>query len=106
MVRLSLLLKITILAFLNKIIQGQDQKYCDPSLCTSSNGIIEPHIGCPGNAPNYCPSDDVEIEMTQSWIDYIVHKHNMFRNNLAGGKVGQFLPARRMPLMVRFSCVY
>lgn len=94
---------IILLITLNGSVLGQDQKYCDPSLCTSWNGEIEPHIGCPGNAPNYCPPDTVEIVMTQGWIDYIVHKHNKFRNDLAGGGVGQFPAASRMPLMVRLS---
>lgn len=98
---------IALLLMLSRKVLGQDQKYCDPSLCTSWNGHVEPHIGCPGNAPNYCPPDAVEIEMTQGWIEYIVHKHNKFRNDLAGGGVvGQFPAARRMPLMVRFRLYF
>lgn len=93
---------ISLLTILYNLVLGQDQSYCNPSLCTSWNGIIEPHIGCPGNSPSYCPTDAVEIEMTKNWIEYIVHKHNMLRNNLAGGEVARFPPARRMPLIVRF----
>lgn len=95
------LLLIFVLTFARQIY-SQDEKYCNPSLCRSWDGKVEPHIGCPGNAPNYCPSDAHEIEMTQDWINYIVHKHNKYRNDLAGGSVGKFPQARRMPVMVRY----
>uniref|UniRef100_A0A336KUT9 CSON015468 protein n=1 Tax=Culicoides sonorensis TaxID=179676 RepID=A0A336KUT9_CULSO len=92
-------LKLILLLYFIRGVFNLDQKYCDPALCTRWDGKIDPHIGCPGNAQSYCPPDTQEIEMTQSWIEYIVHKHNVLRNDLAGGRIGEFPAAKRMPLI-------
>lgn len=85
-----------------RFILCQDEKYCNAKLCTDLNGDVNPHIGCPGNAQNQCPSDAKEIKMTKKLICLIVQKHNRLRNDLAGGAVAPFPSASRMPLLVRF----
>lgn len=85
---------------INSIVRfawGQNQKYCDWSLCHG-----RPNIGCPGNAKSQCPSDAVDIKMTSKMKFLILRLHNLDRNSLASGHIPGLPSARAMPTLVNF----
>lgn len=87
--------------FLFETAWGQNQKYCDRSLC---NG--RPNIGCPGNAKRQCPADAVEIKMTPRMKGLILSRHNLDRNAVAGGRIPGLPSARAMPTLVSSHLLY
>ena len=82
---------------------AQNSKYCDPTLCTSWNGVVSKHIGCPGTAVNVCPAGAQKTTMTAVLKAFILDKHNSYRNTLAGGGVAGLTGAVQMPTLVSYK---
>lgn len=80
--------------------------FCDPALCKTCAGDPPPrHVAClePGASlfGSDCPSNAVEVEMTQSLQDLLVSEHNKVRNEAATGQLPGFSPCNRMIENVR-----
>lgn len=76
------------------------EDFCDKTLCFPST---VPHVACNvvAGIQKTCPLDAKEVPIKNSLKKVIVYMHNLYRSNLALGKLPGFKSASKMLQMVR-----
>lgn len=91
---------VLVLINLAKISLQQNLKFCQPpyqpNLCPNYD-----HVACLDyfDQIENCPIDAQKINLN-FLKDWILEKHNSFRNSIAGGGLQAFPPAAQMPTLV------
>lgn len=83
-------------------VYGQNEKYCDPALCTDEDGNVKPHIACPGvQNTSQCPSNVRAVSLDGKLKKLILDKHRYYlAGNYFIGASGYFPSAKQMPTIV------
>jgi len=90
--------EVILIALFISLASGQNITFCQEPYQTTLCGNT--HVGCINNFRSQCPSGSSRLDMSL-YRDYIVDKHNEFRNQIASGTLRNrqgtsFSPANKM----------